>query len=89
MMKISGTAVRISVLALLLLGRGTVCAAPAVGGLPSVGGIPVDFLLFGLTLLGVAIFHHHTLRVALIGVVTITGYKLCLPVSNPAPAWPV
>ena len=24
-------------------------------------GIPVDFILFGLTLLGVALFHHHTL----------------------------
>jgi hypothetical protein len=30
-------------------------------------GIPVDFILFGLTLLGVALFHHHTLQVALPG----------------------
>ena len=27
---------------------------------------PIDFILFGLTLLGVAVFHHHTLRVAVI-----------------------
>jgi Na+/H+ antiporter NhaD/arsenite permease-like protein len=39
-------------------------------------GIPVDFILFGLTLLGVALFHHHTLAVALTGLVTITLYKL-------------
>jgi Na+/H+ antiporter NhaD/arsenite permease-like protein len=42
----------------------------------SIFGIPVAFLLFALTLLGVAIFHHHTLRVALTGLVTITTYKL-------------
>jgi len=39
-------------------------------------GIPVDFILFGLTLLGVAVFHHHTLPVALGGLVAITAYKL-------------
>jgi Na+/H+ antiporter NhaD/arsenite permease-like protein len=43
---------------------------------PAVFGIPVDFILFALTLLGVALFHHHTLRVALIGLATITLYKL-------------
>jgi len=44
--------------------------------LPSVAGIPVDFILFALTLAGVAIFHHHTLRVAVIGLAVITLYKL-------------
>jgi Na+/H+ antiporter NhaD/arsenite permease-like protein len=39
-------------------------------------GIPVDFILFGLTLLGVALFHHHTLYVALTGLAVITVYKL-------------
>jgi Na+/H+ antiporter NhaD/arsenite permease-like protein len=39
-------------------------------------GIPVDFILFGLTLLGVALFHHHTLRVALVGLAAIVAYKL-------------
>jgi Na+/H+ antiporter NhaD/arsenite permease-like protein len=38
-------------------------------------GIPVDFILFGATLLGVALFHHHTLRVALIGLAAILAYK--------------
>src|SRR5436190_11269468 len=43
---------------------------------PAVFGIPVDFLLFGLTLLGVAVFHRHTMRVALTGLVTIVIYKI-------------
>ena len=38
-------------------------------------GIPVDFILFGATLLGVAVFHHHTLRVALAGLAAIVAYK--------------
>lgn len=39
-------------------------------------GIPVDFILFGLTLLGVALFHNHTLTVALCGLGAIAGTKL-------------
>jgi Na+/H+ antiporter NhaD/arsenite permease-like protein len=42
----------------------------------SVGGIPVDFILFALTLLGVALFHRFTLQVALTGLAVITLYKL-------------
>jgi Na+/H+ antiporter NhaD/arsenite permease-like protein len=43
---------------------------------PTVAGIPVDFILFATTLAGVALFHHHTLRVALTGLAVITAYKL-------------
>jgi Na+/H+ antiporter NhaD/arsenite permease-like protein len=39
-------------------------------------GVPFDFFLFGLTLLGVALFHHHVLKVALLGLAVITLYKL-------------
>ena len=39
-------------------------------------GIPIDFILFALTLLGVALFHRHTLPVALTGLGTIIVYKL-------------
>lgn len=39
-------------------------------------GVPADFILFGLTLLGVAFFHRHTLAVALTGLAVITLYKL-------------
>jgi Na+/H+ antiporter NhaD/arsenite permease-like protein len=42
----------------------------------SIAGIPVDFVLFGLTLLGVALFHRYTLQVALTGLAVITLYKL-------------
>ncbi len=38
-------------------------------------GIPIDFIFFALTLLGVAIFHHQTMRVALIGLAVIVCYK--------------
>jgi Na+/H+ antiporter NhaD/arsenite permease-like protein len=41
-----------------------------------IAGIPLDFFLFGFTLLGVALFHRHTLKVALIGLAVITLYKL-------------
>jgi Na+/H+ antiporter NhaD/arsenite permease-like protein len=39
-------------------------------------GIPVEFILFGLTLLGVAVFHHKTLLVALTGLASVVLYKL-------------
>ncbi len=44
--------------------------------LPTLFGVPYEFLLFAATLLGVALFHHHTLRVALTGLVAISAYKL-------------
>src|SRR5258708_28075964 len=43
---------------------------------PAVLGVPVEFILFGTTLLGVALFQRHTLRVALAGLAVITLYKL-------------
>src|SRR5262245_51918772 len=53
-------------------------AAPATAGPEpvSVLGIPVDFILFASTLLGVALFHHHTLQVALAGLAAVVAYKL-------------
>jgi Na+/H+ antiporter NhaD/arsenite permease-like protein len=39
-------------------------------------GVPFDFVLFGLTLAGVALFHRHVLQVALTGLAAITLYKL-------------
>ncbi len=39
---------------------------------------PFEFLLFGATLLGVAILHHRTLSVALIGLVAILVYKFTI-----------
>jgi hypothetical protein len=44
--------------------------------LPRAQLFAVDFILFGLTLLGVAVFHHKTLEVAVVGLVAVTLYKL-------------
>jgi len=63
---------------LALLAVAPALAAPE-GAAPEplyLAGIPVDFILFALTLLGVALFHNSTLQVALTGLAAITGYKL-------------
>ncbi len=52
---------------------------------PTIAGIPVAFVLFGTTLLGVAVFHHHTLRVALLGLAAITAYTLVFSAFNGTP----
>ena len=43
---------------------------------PEIFGIPIEFLLFGTTLIAVALLHRHTLQVALTGLVVIFSYKL-------------
>ena len=55
-----------------MLFAGAVVIAAACAAL----GVPLEFVLFGLTLAGVALFHHHTLQVALTGLAAITLYKL-------------
>jgi len=40
------------------------------------GSIPLEFVLFGLTLVGVALFHRRALLVAATGLATITVYEL-------------
>ncbi len=47
-----------------------------LGAICAVLGVPLEFVLFGVTLGGVAVFHRHTLRVALIGLSAIVLYKL-------------
>ncbi len=61
--------------AVFLTASGPAFAAGSAGD-PAVFGIPVEFILFALTLLGVALFHNHTLRVGLSGLAVITAYKL-------------
>jgi len=51
-------------------------AAAAAGEPPAPLGIPVEFILFALTLIGVAVLHHYTLQVALAGLAVIALYKL-------------
>jgi Na+/H+ antiporter NhaD/arsenite permease-like protein len=65
-----------------LIGVFAAAASPAFAAIASAPeplylfGIPVDFILFALTLLGVALFHNYTLPVALIGLTVIALYKL-------------
>jgi Na+/H+ antiporter NhaD/arsenite permease-like protein len=47
--------------------------------------IPVEFILFGLMLLGVAIFHKRPLAVALIGLLAIVIYELFVSAFPPGP----
>jgi len=47
--------------------------------------MPVEFLLFAATLLGVAIFHRHTLAVSVTGLVLITAYKIVFGDFHGAP----
>ncbi|MBM4233943.1 MAG: citrate transporter, partial [Gammaproteobacteria bacterium] len=41
-----------------------------------IAAIPIEFILFGLTLTAVALFHRYTLQCALAGLLIITLYKL-------------
>ena len=49
--------------------------AHAIDG-PIVGEIPVEFILFALTLCGVAVFHRRTFFVAMTGLAAISFYKI-------------
>src|ERR1019366_6783625 len=70
------TAALAAIIAICCLGATPALAAGAAAAEgPALFGIPVDFILFGSTLLGVALFHHHTLRVALTGLAIILAYK--------------
>ena len=60
-------------LSLLLFAAG----AHAADG-PAIFGIQIEFYLFALTLLGVALLHHHTFYVALTGVLVVAGYKIAV-----------
>src|SRR5256714_164756 len=56
--------------------RGLFAGAVVIAAACIALGVPIDFVLFGLTLAGVALFHHHTLQVALVGLTAIVLYKL-------------
>ncbi len=49
-------------------------AAPFSG--PALGPVPIEFILFGCVLAGVALFHNHTLQIALSGALVIALYKI-------------
>ncbi|HPT13300.1 MAG TPA: SLC13 family permease [Bacteroidales bacterium] len=72
-MKKSIASVLLLILPLLLLPATTFAATAAV--MPAIFGIRLEFILFALTLAGVAIFHHKTMYVALIGLASILLVK--------------
>ena len=43
--------------------------------MPAIAGIRIEFILFALTLIGVAVFHHKTMYVALTGLAAILIVK--------------
>jgi len=57
-------------------GSGSEPASVVESAPPALYGIRVEFILFAATLLGVALFHHHTLRVALVGLAAISLHKI-------------
>ena len=75
---------RPSLIAALLCGIPVIAGTPALAAVEGAAagapiylfGIPVDFIMFALTLLGVALFHHRTLQVALTGLAAIIAYQL-------------
>ena len=46
------------------------------GTVPSIGPVRIEFIIFGLILLGVALFHKQTFRVAIIGLSILLAFKL-------------
>jgi Na+/H+ antiporter NhaD/arsenite permease-like protein len=65
----------VAAVALLIAPSLAAAAGGAFAG-PTVAGIPVEFILFGATLVGVALFHHHTMPIAVTGAAVIALYKM-------------
>jgi Na+/H+ antiporter NhaD/arsenite permease-like protein len=57
---------------LLLVGQSLMAAD---GTMPAILGIRIEFIIFALTLVGVAIFHHKTMYVALTGLAILLIFK--------------
>ncbi len=55
---------------------------------PALFGVPLDFILFALVLAGVALFHRHTLGVALVGLATVSIYKIAFTRFDTGPGVP-
>lgn len=73
--------VRLLVISLVLLLLPCVSFAAQPHTIPSFLGIRIEFILFALTLFGVAIFHHKTMYVALTGLFAILIFKFAFDPS--------
>jgi Na+/H+ antiporter NhaD/arsenite permease-like protein len=67
---------RFFLLAIILLTPAHLFAA--AGSVPSIVPVRLEFIIFGLILLGVALFHKHTFWVAVIGLAVLVTFKLTL-----------
>jgi Na+/H+ antiporter NhaD/arsenite permease-like protein len=57
---------------------GALLAFSAFAAGPSIGPVSIDFILFGFVLAGVALMHHHALKVAVMGAAVIAVYKIAI-----------
>jgi Na+/H+ antiporter NhaD/arsenite permease-like protein len=57
---------------------GALLAFSAFAAGPSIGSVSLDFILFGFVLAGVALMHHHALKVAVMGAAVIAVYKIAI-----------
>jgi Na+/H+ antiporter NhaD/arsenite permease-like protein len=69
---------KIFLLVLVFMGSMLIPLASFAGSnaVPSIAGIRLEFIIFALILLGVALFHKHTFWVALTGLAVLLMYKL-------------
>ena len=63
-------------LAALLLATLPASAAAATFSGPTIGPVPIEFIMFGVVLACVALFHKHTFGIAVTGVTVIALYKI-------------
>jgi Na+/H+ antiporter NhaD/arsenite permease-like protein len=54
---------------------------------PTIAGIPVEFVLFAATLAGVAVFHRHTMPIAVGGAVIVALYKIVVSPFRTGPGF--
>jgi hypothetical protein len=70
------------ILSSVLLSPATLFASD--GSVPAIGPVRVEFIIFGLILLGVSVFHNQTFRVAISGLISLVLFKLIFdPVFHP------
>jgi len=69
-----GNTKRLSLILIILLCPAAIFASD--GSVPTIGPIRVEFIIFGLILLGVALFHKQTFWVAVIGLTVLLAFKL-------------
>ena len=70
---LQGNKKRLSLLLIILLCPVAIFASD--GSVPTIGPIRVEFIIFGLILLGVALFHKQTFWVAVIGLTVLLAFK--------------